>query len=237
MKLIPSIVLFYISLSLSGQSIYYSNVNNNRISRDSLVQLINSEESKNSDYHYRAIIVDSTFNNDSIIFRVVIERSKNEEFPEKIQRSIYLDLHGEPFSWENFTNLDSNSNFSADTSKLKLVNFWFTDCPPCLAEIPFLNQLKAEFSNEIQFIAITFEPSSRIKAFLSHNDFDFIHFIEARSQIDRLGVDSYPISFLIDKKSNVLKVYSGFSLKDSVSEPYSSNAKALLTQLKFYTGR
>lgn len=234
MKFLSSVIFTLFSISLSAQAIYYSN-NNNRITEDSLVQLINTIESTHSEYQYRAIIVDSTFNNDSIIYRVVFERSKHEEFSLKIQRSSYLDLLGKPFPWNNLTKLDSSSQFENDTSKLKLVNFWFTACSPCLEEIPFLNQLKTEFSNSIEFIAFTFEPSSRVTAFLAHNDFKFTHYIDARYQIDQLGIDAYPVSFLLDGNSNILKVYSGFSSKDSIAEPYSSNAKGLLTHLTLYT--
>jgi thiol-disulfide isomerase/thioredoxin len=234
MKLLFSILYFSISVSLSAQAVYYSNINNNRISRDSIIQLIYTAESENSEYKYRAVIVDSTFNNDSIIYRVVFERSKTEEFLSKIQRSAYLDLIGKPFPWNNLTKLDSSSQLINDTTRLKLVNFWFTACAPCLAEIPFLNQLKREFSKNIDFMAFTFESSSSVAAFLVDNSFEFNHFVDARYQINQLGIDAYPISFLLDGNSRILKVYGGFSIHDSIAKPYSSNAKSLISQVKMY---
>jgi thiol-disulfide isomerase/thioredoxin len=232
MRLLLAILFSSISYLISAQAVYYSNINNNRISGDSIIQLIHTAESTNPEYKYRAVIVDSTFNNDSIIYRVVFERSKNEEFSSKIQRSKYLDLVGKPFPWNFLNKLDSSSQFLNDTTKLKLVNFWFTACAPCLAEIPFLNQLKTEFSKNIEFFAFTFESSSRVVAFLSNTSFEFNHFVDARYQINQLGIEAYPITFLLDENSKILKVYSGFLYQDSIIEPYSSNAKALISQLK-----
>lgn len=48
-------------------------------------------------------------------------------------------------------------NKEIDFSKPFFVNCWFTNCPPCVSEIPNLNALKEKYGNQINFLAITFD--------------------------------------------------------------------------------
>src|SRR5689334_20368114 len=42
--------------------------------------------------------------------------------------------------------------------KIVVLNFWFTACPPCLAEIPALNKLAKEYKNKnVIFFGITYD--------------------------------------------------------------------------------
>ncbi len=41
------------------------------------------------------------------------------------------------------------------SDKCKIINLWFSECPPCILEIEVFNRLKTKsFSNEIDFISI-----------------------------------------------------------------------------------
>ncbi|MGK0324190.1 MAG: thiol-disulfide isomerase/thioredoxin, partial [Psychroserpens sp.] len=42
--------------------------------------------------------------------------------------------------------------------KVVVINFWFINCKPCVAEIPDLNKLKAKFNNkDAVFVAIALD--------------------------------------------------------------------------------
>ena len=67
--------------------------------------------------------------------------------------------------------LQAPPNASTDGEKLKgkvvVLDFWATWCTPCVAGIPHLNQLAAEFSGQpVVFIAITDDSEERLKGFL-----------------------------------------------------------------------
>lgn len=86
--------------------------------------------------------------------------------------------------------------------KAIVLDFWFTNCGPCICTIPHLNELAESYKNEnIVFIALTYENENEVLKFLSQkkilanvgND-------TTRQTISRFAVESYPTTFLIDVK-------------------------------------
>lgn len=81
-----------------------------------------------------------------------------------------------------------------------LINFWFTACPPCVEEIPALNSLKETFEGQVQFLAITFNSGDKVRSFLNKRAFNFDQYVNAQKLLDSFGIDTYPLSFFIDKE-------------------------------------
>lgn len=48
-----------------------------------------------------------------------------------------------------------------------LLEFWGTYCGPCLQSIPHLNKLHAKYGDKVQFLAVTNEQESTVRAFMS----------------------------------------------------------------------
>lgn len=58
--------------------------------------------------------------------------------------------------------------------KVVVLNFWFTNCAPCIAEMPFLNKVVSEYkSDKILFLSIANEDSETLEKFLKTKKFDF----------------------------------------------------------------
>jgi thiol-disulfide isomerase/thioredoxin len=80
-----------------------------------------------------------------------------------------------------------------------MVNLWFVNCKPCIEEIPELNRIKKNYGDRVNFLAVTFNSKEVINKFLSKNQFDFNHIIDAQSEIDKLNNNSYPLNLYLDK--------------------------------------
>lgn len=93
--------------------------------------------------------------------------------------------------------------------KKVLMNFWATWCTSCIQEIPLLESLKSKYGNEVIFVAVNAgEKSNLIERFLKKHKFSYILFKdEDRSFSKSLGVESLPVTLVIDKDMNV--VYRG----------------------------
>ena len=88
--------------------------------------------------------------------------------------------------------------------KITLINLWFTSCPPCIAEIPYLNDLKKQYEDRVNFVAITFENKDKIETFLNKKPFDFEHLVDGSSYLKQdLKTNTYPKLVFIDKKGTV----------------------------------
>lgn len=108
-----------------------------------------------------------------------------------------------------FSLTDLEGNFiNSETLKGKptVLNFWFTNCAPCIKEIPTLNEIKKEYNNTVNFIAITYEKSNEIKSFLKLREFDFQHLVNSEKYLEQFGVFGYPKSIILDNEFKVVKI-------------------------------
>ena len=95
--------------------------------------------------------------------------------------------------------------------KIVMINFWFTSCAPCVAELPGLNRLVHEYQGKnVVFIGFTFEDKKKIRdEFFPQHPFDFKIVSEAGSMEKIFGVDDYPSTFIVDPSGKVRKAWSG----------------------------
>ena len=78
----------------------------------------------------------------------------------------------------DFTLVDQEGTqvpFSTFKDEVVFVNFWATWCPPCVAEMPDINDLYQEMNQEgVQFVLISLDDSfDKAIRFVDKKDFDF----------------------------------------------------------------
>lgn len=115
---------------------------------------------------------------------------------------------GTRFQIEKFLN-KNQKNFDKNflSGKPTFINFWFTKCPPCIEEIPLLNELKAKFEDKANFITITFNDDKTIEEFMKNQPFNFQHIPNSKKQIDELKISAFPTNLILDKNGIVKFVY------------------------------
>lgn len=91
--------------------------------------------------------------------------------------------------------------------KVVVLNFWFTTCAPCIAEMPALNELvKAYEGKEVVFLAPTFNDSARVGRFLQDRTFNYT-LLPGSGAIDKkYNIASWPMSIIIDKEGTIKKM-------------------------------
>lgn len=96
--------------------------------------------------------------------------------------------------------------------KKNVFNFWFTTCPPCLKEIPLLNQLKDRFGTKgINYFAIGRDTESDILAFLEHTPFNYTIVPQGEDIINKTFQSSwgYPMTIITDENLVIVDVING----------------------------
>jgi thiol-disulfide isomerase/thioredoxin len=95
--------------------------------------------------------------------------------------------------------------------KIILINFWFTTCAPCIAEMPGLNKLASEYKgSNVVFVGFTFENRDKIETvFLPSHPFDFRIVPDAGEMEKLFGIDDYPSTFIVDASGRIRKAWSG----------------------------
>lgn len=111
-------------------------------------------------------------------------------------------------------NLDlENIEFRLSDVKNKeyiLLDFWYSNCAPCLAEMPNYIPLYQKYKDMgFEIISISVDKTNKIqdwKDTIKKRNFDWIHYLdENREQADRLNIFSFPTTFLIDSKGSIVE--------------------------------
>ena len=108
---------------------------------------------------------------------------------------------GQPLPDFSFVDVDGDEIDLGDLKgKPIVINFWFTTCVPCIAEMPVLNELKEKYANSnVVFLSMTFEKKSAVMSFLKQHQFNFTAISDAREYCSTM-TSLYPLTLFINKE-------------------------------------
>lgn len=101
------------------------------------------------------------------------------------------------------------SNFRG---KVVLVNLWATWCPPCIAEMPILDQLSQDYSSRglVVLGVAGDENTDDVRDFLSKSPVKFEVLLDPDGAIGtQYGITGYPETFFVDRDGNLRDKYIG----------------------------
>lgn len=96
--------------------------------------------------------------------------------------------------------------------KVVFINFWATWCPPCIQEMPSINQLKQSFKGNDDIVFLLVDVDANIEkstAFMAKNKYDLPVYIPTSNiPRDYLG-DAIPTTVIIDKSGDMIARMEG----------------------------
>ena len=192
------------------------------VQKDSLVQYIDNiqalrrydQENNNTEYilfqdyeDLRGFVPDDAIEN--LIEENKLRRSGGQGAV--LNKRINDQWKDKPLPSGNFLQMIDGSvtSFSDYKGKLLVINFWYINCGPCIAEMPYLNDLVNQYQNEnVNFLALSFDSSQDIKSFLEKTDFKYEHGSISRS----LMYDFTPVApghFIVDSEGIIRDIIVG----------------------------
>ena len=115
----------------------------------------------------------------------------------------------------NFVTLEGKTiPMSSLQGKMVLVNFWATDCPGCIAEMPGLIQTYNEYKNkgfEVVAVAMSYDPLRQVATYTRNNALPFPVSHDSTGEIAQQfnEVRVTPTSFIIDKQGRIIQKLIG----------------------------
>lgn len=102
--------------------------------------------------------------------------------------------------------------------KVVVVNFWFTACPPCLLEMPDMNQLvKSYAGKDVVFLGITFNDQKTVVEFMKSHQFSYRIFPKSDEAIKAYKIHNYPTHLIIGKDGTLKQfLLSGENIKEQL---------------------
>ena len=108
-------------------------------------------------------------------------------------------VDGKPINWKSYA------------GKVVLVDFWFTDCPPCRAEIPNVKRLYRLYHDRgFEVVGISVDEShEKLETFLHDEQIPWTNVFDSKGQEEHplaeyYGVVTYPAVMLVGKDGKVL---------------------------------
>ena len=145
------------------------------------------------------------------------QEQMNQDMEEamKMQNDFEAKLKGKPFPDFTLTDLSDTTHTSESIKgKVVVINLWFTACAPCIHEMPELNKIVGEYkeNEDVLFLAFALDPKSRVDKFLKKYKFDYNIIPDSQEYITKkLNPPGYPTHIVLDKNSNVVFLFSGYT--------------------------
>lgn len=106
-------------------------------------------------------------------------------------------------------------NMNEAKGKVVLINYWATWCPPCVAEMPYLDELYKDYKDKVVFLFVSNENASTTRAFLHKKGYALTSTSPLSSPSKLLQTNVLPTTFLIDKSGKIVVKNTGSANWDS----------------------
>lgn len=193
-------------------------------------KLLALSKSANVKSSLHEIFTDSVVSGDSMIktFEFKLTLGNKMKNPEAVFGYVNRKLPSHTFMTLN----GKKVNPGQPQGKPTLINFWFTDCPPCIDEIPVLNRIRKKYKDRINFISITFNSREEVNLFLKSHPYDFLKVVGAQDYIDSLGIKNFPVNVFMDKTGVVKRVEDGIPYELKSGKLVMGNGKQFESYIK-----
>jgi len=158
---------------------------------------------------------DKNFKAKAIVFRKTSKEEKEEMLKAMSMRDPNANFIAGQMA-KDFTAYDIDGNkvsLKSLKGKIVVLNFWFTQCRPCIVEMPKLNELVKKY-NDVIFISITFDKKDTVKNFLSNREFNYSHITDNENILSDYNVSTFPTHIIIDQKGEIILRKVGDFIKE-----------------------
>jgi len=174
------------------------------------------------EYFYERLISSEYFlikigkTNDSNMYQLrKANNTMDKEILDVVKQRAYTEYNY--YKWEgkylpelNFEDISGNKLTPMNTNgKILVINCWYTNCGPCVAEIPELNKLVKYFraDTSILFLALAFDDKTTLETFLKNKKFNYTIIPDKKNYLmNILKIPSYPTHIIVDKNGIIKKI-------------------------------
>jgi thiol-disulfide isomerase/thioredoxin len=121
------------------------------------------------------------------------------------------------YQW-GFTDMDGQEFKLADfQGKPVFLNFWATWCPPCIAEMPDIQDLYDKFGQQAVFILVSDESPEVVQAFMSRKGFNMPVYRHRYAVPEVFASPTIPVTFILSADGRVVVRKTGAAKWNSSS--------------------
>lgn len=102
-----------------------------------------------------------------------------------------------------------DTNLESLKGEVIFINYWATWCPPCIAEMPMIKSLYADYNDKIKFLFITDEDEAKINRFYTKNNYNFPTYNLKSKLPEQINYTTLPTTYILDKNGKVALLEHG----------------------------
>ena len=95
-------------------------------------------------------------------------------------------------------------SISVGKGEVTFISYWATWCPPCIAELPGIQDLYTDYGDKVNFMLLTQEAPEKVQRFITKKGYDLPIFFPQMQAPEVLQENSIPTNYVIDGKGNII---------------------------------
>ena len=107
------------------------------------------------------------------------------------------------YNWKLLKMTGGLQNLSASEGNVIVINVWATWCPPCLAEMPSLQNLYGKYQDTVDFYFISQESHAKLASFMQKNEYTFPVYTAQSEAPQMLYTTTLPTTYVISKRGAI----------------------------------
>ena len=102
------------------------------------------------------------------------------------------DLHG------------ASRNIAVGEGKVTFISYWATWCPPCIAELPGIQELYKDYGDKVNFLLLTQEAPEIVQRFVRKKGYELPIYFPQMEAPEILQENSIPTNYVIDAQGTII---------------------------------
>ena len=124
--------------------------------------------------------------------------------PKTIESNEQQTLDAQAWSWQLLDGSGNKVTLEQFKGKTIFLNFWATWCPPCIAEMPDIQELYNGFSDKAVFLLVSDEDTQTIKSFMDKKGYQMPVYRQLGGIPDVFLTNSIPTTWVIDPSGKII---------------------------------
>ena len=108
------------------------------------------------------------------------------------------------YNWNLIDTTSKSLNLKQSKGSVILINYWATWCPPCIAEMPAMQNLYDLYGNQVDFYFITNDYPNKVSNYLKTENYKLPVYFQAGKSPVILESNSLPTTFLLSKEGEIV---------------------------------
>lgn len=124
---------------------------------------------------------------------------------------------------------EKNMKLSDFSGKIVVLNFWATWCPPCKAEMPYMEKFYKKYGKDVVVLGVnltqTENKQSDVTSFVEEIGLTFPVVLDTDGEVaSTYHIFAYPTSYIIDSRGIIQEIFEG-AVNDEIIEKAVSKIK------------